>query len=113
MHYEFELQRCGRPLTILGVMLFALVLFGLPASPALAQTDLYDCSDFTFQEDAQRILDQNPSDPYGLDGDNDGMACDDLPSRGDSTSGGSTTAVRNQYQSRGQAQNEANGGAPQ
>src|SRR5215208_1763695 len=54
---------------------------------AVAQTaDLYDCSDFDTQEEAQAQL--LPGDPYGLDGDNDGMACDTLPSGG-TTSGGS------------------------
>ena len=53
----------------------------------VAQTaDLYDCSDFDTQEEAQAQL--LPGDPYGLDGDNDGMACDNLPSSG-TTSGGS------------------------
>jgi hypothetical protein len=45
---------------------------------ARAQTDLYDCPDFTYQEEAQAHL--LPGDPYGLDADNDGMACDTLPS---------------------------------
>jgi hypothetical protein len=57
------------------------------AGVAVAQTtDLYDCSDFDTQEEAQAQL--LPGDPYGLDGDNDGMACDTLPSGG-TTSGGS------------------------
>jgi hypothetical protein len=81
MHKELGLRRGGRLLTILGIMFFALALLGLSASQAFAQTDLYDCPDFDFQEDAQRIYDQDPSDPYGLDGDNDGIACEDLPSR--------------------------------
>jgi hypothetical protein len=53
--------------------------------------DLYDCSDFQYQEDAQAVYDADPSDPYGLDGppgpNNDttgtpGLACEHLPSRG-------------------------------
>ncbi len=87
MHNVFGLRPGGRLLTILGVMFFAQVLLGLSASPALAQTDRYDCPDFDYQEDAQRIYDQNPSDPYGLDDDNDGIACESLPSRGDSPTG--------------------------
>jgi hypothetical protein len=55
-----------------------------------AQTaDLYDCSDFDTQEEAQAQL--LPGDPYGLDADNDGMACDTLPSGG--TTGTSTTGT--------------------
>lgn len=59
-------------------------------APAWAQSpaegDLYDCDDFTYQEEAQRVYDRDPSDPYGLDADNDGIACEDLPHR--PTSGG-------------------------
>jgi hypothetical protein len=40
----------------------------------------YDCEDFSTQEEAQEYL--LPGDPYGLDGDNDGVACEDLPSGG-------------------------------
>jgi hypothetical protein len=51
-----------------------------------------NCSDFQFQEDAQAVLDQDPSDPNGLDahpgpadGDDqaggDGIACESLPHR--------------------------------
>ncbi len=46
---------------------------------ALAQ-DL-NCGDFTTQEQAQAELERDPSDPNGLDGnDNDGRACESLPS---------------------------------
>jgi hypothetical protein len=37
----------------------------------------YDCADFSNQAEAQRYL--LPGDPYRLDGDDDGRACDDLP----------------------------------
>jgi hypothetical protein len=36
-----------------------------------------DCSDFAARDEAQRVLDRDPSDPYGLDG--DGVACEELP----------------------------------
>lgn len=58
-----------------------------PAS-ASAGTD-YDCSDFANQAEAQDYL--LPGDPYGLDGDDDGVACEDLPcpcSYGEGGSGG-------------------------
>src|SRR5215212_5202351 len=48
---------------------------------ASAQNDL-NCDDFPFQEDAQAVLDRDPSDPNGLDRDNDGIACEELPRRG-------------------------------
>jgi hypothetical protein len=61
-----------------------------PATPALAQSvaegDLYDCPDFTTQPEAQQQL--LPGDPYGLDADSDGQACDSLP--GGTTTGGTT-----------------------
>ena len=55
---------------------------------ALAQQDLYDCADFTYQEDAQAVYNQDTSDPYGLDGPQgesyagqQGVACEELPTR--------------------------------
>ena len=69
----------------------ALLSIGLvvgTASAAGAQG--LNCSDFTYQEEAQANLDANPSDPNGLDGnDDDGIACESLPSRGSTTGGGS------------------------
>ena len=48
-----------------------------PSTPAQAQADLYDCCDFTYQEEAQAVFDQDPTDPYGLDED-DPRACYEL-----------------------------------
>ena len=66
------------------------VLFGaflasvaLPAAAAAA-TD-YDCADFANQAEAEEYL--LPGDPYNLDGDNDGIACEDLPCPCSSTPG--------------------------
>jgi micrococcal nuclease len=38
-----------------------------------------DCGSFATHEEAQRVLEQDPSDPNYLDGDGDGQACEDLP----------------------------------
>jgi micrococcal nuclease len=38
-----------------------------------------DCAGFETHEEAQRVLEQDPSDPNYLDGDDDGVACEDLP----------------------------------
>jgi len=58
----------------------AALLFGATA-PALA-ADAVTCKSFTYQEDAQAALPLNP----GLDGDDDdGNACESLPSRGSTT----------------------------
>ncbi|GAA2527841.1 MULTISPECIES: excalibur calcium-binding protein [Streptomyces] len=63
-------------------------LIALAALVPLADTaharDL-DCRDFAFQEDAQNLLSTDPSDPHRLDGDqgpDDGVACEELPRRG-------------------------------
>lgn len=67
----------------------ALMLVGAPS--ALAQADL-DCRDFATQEEAQAVFEADPSDPNGLDGnDNDGIACESLPSGG----GGGVPPVEN------------------
>jgi len=44
--------------------------------PAGAAADQYDCTDFVYQEDAQAVLDEDPSDPNGLDPDQNDVACD-------------------------------------
>lgn len=63
-------------------------LIALSAIVPLADTahaqDL-DCSDFTYQEDAQAFFDLDRSDPHRLDedpGPDDGVACEALPRRG-------------------------------
>ncbi len=51
--------------------------------PECTKTDC-DCSDFATQQEAQKVLDKFPNDPYRLDGDGDGIACESLP-RGEKT----------------------------
>jgi hypothetical protein len=63
-------------------------LFGFAPSTAAAVD--YDCSDFATQEEAQEHL--LPGDPHGLDGDNDGIACESLPSGGGGGGGGGGSA---------------------
>ena len=50
-------------------------------STASAQTDPVNCDSFDSQAEAQAVLDADPGDEHGLDGDNDGIACEDLPSK--------------------------------
>lgn len=39
----------------------------------------YDCSHFETQEQAQYVLEDTAGDPYRLDADSDGVACETLP----------------------------------
>jgi hypothetical protein len=47
------------------------------ATRSAAQARDYDCDDFESQEEAQLYL--APGDPYGLDEDGNGVACETLP----------------------------------
>lgn len=64
--------------TVASTSVIAAALFVGMSSPALATGDL-DCEDFATQEEAQAVLDDDPSDPHRLDGDNDGHACESRP----------------------------------
>lgn len=69
-----------RTTTAAGVLVTAVLTFGLTGTANAADLN---CANFTYQEDAQAVYDQNTSDPNGLDGDdNDGLACESLPRRG-------------------------------
>ena len=48
-----------------------------PVSAAREPGGDLDCEDFATQQQAQAVYDRNPSDPNGLDADNDGLACED------------------------------------
>lgn len=45
----------------------------------LGQGNSYNCSAFSYQWQAQAVLEADPSDPNWLDGDKDGKACESLP----------------------------------
>lgn len=62
---------------VISLSALAAALLVLSVMPATAAAEDYDCSDFSNQAEAQEHL--LPGDPYGLDGDNDGIACEDLP----------------------------------
>jgi hypothetical protein len=49
------------------------------AGTASGSASDYDCADFATQQEAQAVLNADPSDPNRLDGDNDGIACEDNP----------------------------------
>ncbi|MEU6144475.1 excalibur calcium-binding domain-containing protein [Streptomyces sp. NPDC047081] len=69
-----------------------LLTAGPAAVTAHAKADV-DCSDFTYQEDAQAEFDRFPGDPYRLDEDNDGIACEWLPRKSSATSTASSTTA--------------------
>jgi hypothetical protein len=50
-----------------------------PSGPSDASGRDLDCSDFSTQEEAQEVLAQDPSDANRFDGDQDGVACENLP----------------------------------
>ena len=51
------------------------------AIPPLPADGNYDCADFETRAQAQVVLEQDPSDPHYLDGEGDGIPCEDLPAR--------------------------------
>lgn len=61
---------------MLGVCIAA-ALIGVVAPAASAHRRDYDCADFANQAEAEEYL--LPGDPYNLDADGDGIACEDLP----------------------------------
>jgi hypothetical protein len=60
---------------LLGLTLAATTALAQAPDPAAARD--YDCANFSTQAEAQEYL--LPGDPYRLDGDGDGVACEDLP----------------------------------
>ena len=80
-----------RTTAAVGVLFTAALSFGFSGTANAA--DLYNCDNFTYQEDAQAEFNKDTSDPNGLDGPVGtgftgvaNVACEELPSRG--TSGG-------------------------
>ena len=63
-----------------------------PATPAQAQTTDLDCKNAAYQEDAQAVYEQDTSDPNNLDGDNDGIARENLPHRPTSPSSSASSS---------------------
>jgi hypothetical protein len=51
-----------------------------PAARRAPAPSDYDCADFEWQEEAQEFYESDDGDPYVLDGDDDGIACERLPS---------------------------------
>src|SRR5215213_333780 len=54
---------------------------------AVAQETTFTCEDFLTQTAAQHNLENNPSDPYDLDPDGDGLACEEMQTNGNAEAG--------------------------
>src|ERR1700733_6644675 len=68
----------GRWLGLVLVFVTVIVVgFAAHTPGASAHRRDYDCEDFANQAEAEEYL--LPGDPYNLDADNDGIACEDLP----------------------------------
>lgn len=67
------MQRLHSTTAVAGLTLAGSLLFVGPASASAADLD---CADFASQADAQAHYMANPSDPDGLDADDDGVACE-------------------------------------
>lgn len=61
---------------VLGVAVMLFLVAGTPKAAAAQHRD-YNCADFATQAEAEEYL--LPGDPYGLDADGDGIACEDNP----------------------------------
>ena len=73
---------------------FVAAVLTLATAGTANAADVYNCPDFTYQEDAQAVYDQDTSDPNGLDGeDNDGQACKSLPRRGSAAAPAASTGT--------------------
>jgi len=73
-------------ISLAGLVGGALLVVALFASPEKAAALDYDCADFSNQAQAQQYL--LPGDPYNLDADPDGIACEALPCPCSSGGGG-------------------------
>ncbi len=85
-HRQERRRLCIVGVAVLGAASAAILLGGQDTARA---TD-YDCADFANQAEAQQML--LPGDPYHLDGDGDGVACESLPCPCSYESAGSPSA---------------------
>jgi hypothetical protein len=77
---------------VLAVGSTARITYEQTTTPTLAQDDLYDCQSFGSQQSAQAELERNPTDPYNLDPDKDGQACEDYDYGSGSTASPTVTS---------------------
>lgn len=80
-------KRVSSILVVAVLAVFACPAFATAAGPRATTSVDYDCADFANQAEAEEYL--LPGDPYRLDADHDGIACEDLPCPCSSTPGSS------------------------
>lgn len=61
------------------IRIFAILPTLLTWLTAFAAPPAFTCDTFRYQEQAQAILAEDPDDPFGLDHDGNGLACESLP----------------------------------
>jgi hypothetical protein len=81
--------RTARSAAALAVATLLAAVTALLVLPGIAHAKDLNCRDFTYQEQAQDVLDADRSDPNHLDDEGDGIACESLPRR--SSEGPTTT----------------------
>src|SRR5688572_11999093 len=74
-----------------GLLLTAGLSLGVTGTANAADLD---CSNFATQQEAQAVFNADPSDPNGLDSDDDGIACESLASGGTAEDGTITGAAQ-------------------
>jgi hypothetical protein len=81
----------ARSAAALAVATLLAAVTALLVLPGIAHAKDLNCRDFTYQEQAQDVLDADRSDPNHLDDEGDGIACESLPRR--SSDGPTTTTT--------------------
>src|SRR5215207_5631590 len=83
----FTLHRGSFFAALFSAAAIMMLVLGVLAGRSDAQADL-DCADFDTQQEAQAEFNRDPSDPHGLDADDDGIACEELTGDGGAGDGG-------------------------
>jgi hypothetical protein len=65
---------------LLGVIMIILTASGCGGGDEEKLSGDLNCNDFRYQQDAQEFFNSKKGDPHNLDYDNDGIACEHLPS---------------------------------
>jgi hypothetical protein len=78
-------QFSSTKIVFLLLVVFSISSMVLLSCPSASAYNAYNCDDFATQEEAQDEYESSYEDSNFLDGDNDGTACESLPSEADSS----------------------------